>query len=96
MTAFAGLQAGLTGLFASAPAPEARRRLLERCVLSASGLRFVCGDDEQSLSTQAPREAVEFVLCAAELHAKLMRAAGGHTVWLGMDTRPTGPQTHAH
>ncbi|MBF0197418.1 MAG: hypothetical protein HQL32_06890 [Planctomycetes bacterium] len=70
---------------------EMRENFLKRTVLSLSGLRFICGTDENDLSHSAPQEAMEFVLATIYVHGKLLQSyTEKPVVWLGMDSRPTG------
>jgi phosphoglucomutase len=73
------------------PSLEQRQLFLKRCVLSASGLRFIHSGDEEDTSTWACDEAQLFVLAAVEAFTRLLKAHKGSRVWLGYDARPTGP-----
>lgn len=65
---------------------------LDRCVLSASGLRFIHSGDEQDLSVVPHQEAVLFVICVLDKFAdRLQKVTDQPVIWLGMDARPTGP-----
>lgn len=68
---------------------SSRQALLDRSILSVSGLRFICSDDENDLSTWAQPNVQAFVLVAAHEHAKQFQK--NKHVCLGMDSRPTGP-----
>ncbi len=71
---------------------EERKSLLKRCTLSVSGLRFICSDDEHSLSTTPERSVIEFVMTAVDEFSKMIPKINEKpVVWLGMDARPTGP-----
>ena len=71
--------------------PEAREAVLNRSILSVSGLRFICSDDENDLADRAAPEVQEFALSAVYAQGKLVLKNNPKPVlWLGMDTRPTG------
>ncbi|MBF0245150.1 MAG: hypothetical protein HQL31_07735, partial [Planctomycetes bacterium] len=69
--------------------PELRRDFARRAILSASGFRFICSGDEEDLSGRVPPECLDFVLCA--LHAFADRFEKGARIYIGRDTRPSGP-----
>ena len=73
------------------PSVVERERFLKRCVLSASGLRFIHSGDEEDASHWMCDEAQLFILAAVEAFAKLVKANKGQRLWLGSDARPTGP-----
>jgi phosphoglucomutase len=83
------VQAHLSSLVC--PSLEARERFLKRCVLSASGLRFIHSGDEEDASTWVCDEAIWFVACAIHEFGSLLSSKGAERVWLGHDARPTGP-----
>ena len=70
-----------------------REKLLKRCTLSVSGLRFICDENnEHSINPKPDQETFEFVLTVINEFSKLVKSKNGHpTLWLGMDARPTGP-----
>ena len=71
---------------------EERESLLKRCTLSVSGLRFICSDDEHSMSTTPDRSTIEFVMTAVDEFSKIIPIINKKpVVWLAMDSRPTGP-----
>jgi phosphoglucomutase len=74
------------------PNRDERDCFLERCVLSSSGLRFIHSGDEEDLGGWAGDDTIAFVLQAVGHFAGMLRERGVHSVWLGHDSRPTGPQ----
>jgi phosphoglucomutase len=65
---------------------------LNRCVLSASGLRFIHSGDEQDLSILPHPDALSFAFCVLEsFSTRLTQVKNQPEIWLGMDARPTGP-----
>ena len=73
------------------PSLTVRENFLKRCVLSASGLRFIHSGDEEDASTWVCDEAIWFVACAIHEFGKLLKSKGAERIWLGHDARPTGP-----
>ena len=73
------------------PDLNSRKAFLDRCVLSASGLRFIHSGDEEDASSQVCDEAKLFVLCAIDALLEVGQLKKGETLWLGRDARPTGP-----
>ena len=74
----------------SVPSKDAREQFLKRCVLSASGLRFIHSGDEEDTSSWACDEAQLFVLAAIDAFSSLVKSHHGKRLWLGSDSRPTG------
>lgn len=65
---------------------------LNRCVLSASGLRFIHSGDEEDLNQTPHADSVDFAICVIRAFAKMLKERNATpTIWLGMDARPTGP-----
>lgn len=65
---------------------------LKRCVLSASGLRFIHSGDEQDMSTLPHSDALSFAICVLDQFSERLRQIKEQPeIWLGMDARPTGP-----
>ena len=65
---------------------------LDRCVLSASGLRFIHSGDEEDLSPEPHVDALAFAVVVLDVYLKrIKRITEEPKVWLGMDARPTGP-----
>ena len=75
----------------SVPELAKRKAFLERCVLSASGLRFIHSGDEDDASAEVCDEAKLFVLCALESFLIKGNLQGKVEIWLGRDSRPSGP-----
>lgn len=82
------------------PELSTRIKFLDRCVLSASGLRFIHSGNEEDPSSELCDEAKLFVLCAIESFLEAGSLKQGDTIWVGRDSRPTGPNllqmTKAH
>lgn len=74
------------------PNRDVRDCFLKRCVLSSSGLRFIHSGDEEDLGDWAGDDTIAFVLQAVGHFAIMLRERGVNSVWLGHDSRPTGPQ----
>lgn len=74
------------------PSLEDRERFLQRCVLSASGLRFIHSGDEEDESSWVCDEALYFVACSIAVYGERALGQGKRKkLWMGHDARPTGP-----